>query len=134
MLSRSALCIKHAVVFLHSNLSYHPTDMMGGVIYMTFQSMTVGHGTHPTSCRRKRPGSRHCVMKSGTWPCTLTCWKRRPDKVGQAPALIHSSGAFCLSLSNRVIRWLRFHSHRIALPAFILNWISIVSLAVCATG
>lgn len=83
LVSRSMLCLKVSVDFFLSNPFYHPTDTMGVVTYMTSQSMTVGHGIHPTSCRRKRTGLRRCAMRSGTWLCTLTCWKRKQDKVGR---------------------------------------------------
>lgn len=78
---RCLLCVARLVHFLRSNPRYRSTDMTAVVIYMTFQSMTAGHGTRRTSCRRRKPGSKRCVMRSGTWPCTLTCWKRRRDKV-----------------------------------------------------
>lgn len=82
LVSRSMLCLKVSFDFFPSNPFYHPTDTMAVVTYMTSQSMTVGHGIHPTSCRRKRTGLRRCAMRSGTWLCTLTCWKRKQDKVG----------------------------------------------------
>lgn len=56
--------------------------MMAVVTYTTSPSTTAGRGTHPTSCRRRRSGSKRCAMKSVTWLCAPTCWRRKPDKVG----------------------------------------------------
>lgn len=77
--------------FYSSNPSLHPTGMMGAVTCMTSRSTTQARGTETTSCPRKRPGSRLCVMRSGTWPCTQTCWRKKPDKVGLSDSQLGAS-------------------------------------------
>lgn len=68
---------------LLSNAFYWPTGTMGVVTCTTSPSTTAGRGTRPTSCLRKRSGSKRCVTKSVIWLCTPTCWRRKPDKVSQ---------------------------------------------------
>lgn len=72
-----------SVHLLLSNPFYWSTGTMGVVTYTTSPSTTAGRGTRPTSCPRRRSGSKLCVTKSGIWLCTPTCWRRKPDKVSQ---------------------------------------------------
>lgn len=73
-------CVCALADFL-SNQAIYFADTTAAVIYMTFRSMTQARGTRTTSFLKKKQGSRHCVMKRDTWPCTRTCWKRKPGKV-----------------------------------------------------